>query len=159
MDLPSAPVSKAALSEGRHLSILANPSNSLILLYRHLIQLWLPRKVEEHQLSSKLHFHSRMVIHSATDCLGSSSLLTVVISQENTWDSLLQPFPGELGWKKENCHMPGSPHQPPAGRGCHSPAQIEELHLADEGKFLGCIILSQKIPYILITSSANEVCD
>lgn len=48
---------------------------------------------------------------------------------------------------------------PPAGHGCHSPAQTEELHLADEWKLLGRIILSQKIPYILRTSSANEICE
>lgn len=35
--------------EGRDVSILAHPSNSLILLYRHWIQLWLPGKVGEHQ--------------------------------------------------------------------------------------------------------------
>lgn len=80
-----------------------------------------------------------MDTHSASHGLGSSSLLTAVIAQENAWDRALQPFPGELGWKKENCHTPAG----------HSPAHTEELHLLDEWKLLEYMILAQKIPRIL----------
>lgn len=37
--LPNTPGRKAALPEGRDVSISAHPNNSLILLYRHLIQI------------------------------------------------------------------------------------------------------------------------